>query len=97
VVAFHKPIGLLLLAVLMVLGTEALRRQTGVEFPDTTVGGFMDRAREWGPGRPSPEKPAAPVEESKVDQIERLTALKQQGALSEAEFEAAKAEVLGFE
>jgi hypothetical protein len=34
VVAFHKPIGLILLAVLMVLGTEALRRQTAVEFPE---------------------------------------------------------------
>lgn len=34
VAAFHKPIGLILLAVLMVLGTEALRRQTAAEFPD---------------------------------------------------------------
>lgn len=33
VVAFQKPIGMLLLAVLMVLGTEALRRQTAAEFP----------------------------------------------------------------
>jgi hypothetical protein len=33
VVAFHKPIGMVLLAVLMVLGTEALRRQTAAEFP----------------------------------------------------------------
>jgi hypothetical protein len=79
----------------MIFGTEALRRQATAEFPDTTVGGFMDRAREWGPGGGSAEKPAAPAEDSKVDQVERLTALKQQGALSEAEFEAAKAEVLG--
>jgi hypothetical protein len=33
VVAFQKPIGMVLLAVLMVLGTEALRRQTAAEFP----------------------------------------------------------------
>jgi hypothetical protein len=33
VVAFQKPIGFILLAVLMVLGTEALRRQTAAEFP----------------------------------------------------------------
>lgn len=33
VVAFQKPIGIVLLAVLMVLGTEALRRQTAAEFP----------------------------------------------------------------
>jgi hypothetical protein len=94
VVAFHKPIGLILLAVLMVLGTEALRRQTEEEFPDATVGGFMDRALEWGPERTS-VAPPVPAGESKVDQIERLSALKVSGALSEEEFEAAKAEVLG--
>lgn len=33
VVAFQKPIGMVLLAVLMVLGTEALRRKTAAEFP----------------------------------------------------------------
>jgi hypothetical protein len=33
VVAFQKPIGMVLLATLMVLGTEALRRQTAAEFP----------------------------------------------------------------
>jgi hypothetical protein len=33
VAAFQKPIGMALLAVLMVLGTEALRRQTAAEFP----------------------------------------------------------------
>jgi hypothetical protein len=33
VVAFQKPIGMVLLAVLMVVGTEALRRQIAAEFP----------------------------------------------------------------
>jgi hypothetical protein len=33
VVAFQKPIGMVLLAVLMVLGTETLRRKTAGEFP----------------------------------------------------------------
>ena len=92
VVAFHKPIGLLLLAVLMVLGTEALRRQTETEFPDATFGGFGDRVRASVPGRGAAEP--APVGESKVDQIERLSALKASGALSEEEFQAAKSEVL---
>ena len=92
VVAFHKPIGLLLLAVLMVLGTEALRRQAGAEFPDATFGGFGERLRASIPGRGPTE--AAPAQESKVSQIERLSALKAQGALSDEEFEAAKTEVL---
>jgi hypothetical protein len=92
VAAFHKPIGLLLLAVLLVLGTEALRRQTAVEFPGATFGGFGDRVRASVPGRGAPEP--APAGESKVDQIERLSALKASGALSEEEFQAAKSEVL---
>jgi len=33
VVAFQKPIGMILLAALLVLGTETLRRQTAAEFP----------------------------------------------------------------
>ena len=37
VAAFEKPIGLLLLAALMVLGTEVLRRQAEAEFPDATL------------------------------------------------------------
>lgn len=94
VAAFHKLIGLILLAVLMVLGTEALRRQAALEFPDATFGGFGDRMRASVPGRRAPESPA-PAREGKVDQIERLSALKEKGALSEEEFETAKAEVLG--
>ncbi|MDX6590620.1 MAG: hypothetical protein QOI84_1894 [Solirubrobacterales bacterium] len=94
VVAFHKLIGLILLAVLMVLGTEALRRQAAAEFPDATFGGFGDRMRASVPGRAATE-PAVPAGESKVDQIERLSALRDKGALSEEQYEAAKAEVLG--
>jgi hypothetical protein len=35
IAAFHKPIGILIFAVLMALGTEVLRRQTAREFPTT--------------------------------------------------------------
>lgn len=94
VVAFHKPIGLLLLAGLMVLGTEALRRQATAEFPDAGFGGFGERLRASVPRRPASE-PQAPPQESKIDQLERITALKEKGALSEEQYEAAKAEVLG--
>jgi hypothetical protein len=94
VVAFHKLIGLILLAVLLALGTEALRRQAAAEFPDANFGGFGDRVRASVPGRAAAEPPA-PAGESKVEQIERLSALKEKGMLSEEEFEAAKTEVLG--
>jgi hypothetical protein len=93
VVAFHKPIGLLLLAVLMVLGTEALRRQTAVEFPDAQFGGFGDRLRATAPRRAEAQPQAAPTA-SKVDELERLSALKAQGSLSDEEFEAAKSQIL---
>jgi hypothetical protein len=94
VTAFHKPIGLILLAVLMVIGTEALRRQAATEFPDATFGGLGDRARASVPGRAAAE-PQAPAQQTKIDKIERLSDLKAKGALTEEEFESAKAEVLG--
>jgi hypothetical protein len=91
VVAFHKLIGLLILAVLMVIGTELLRRQAAAEFPDATFGGLGDRVRTSVPGRAA----RAPTPETKIDKIERLSELKEKGALTEQEFESAKAEVLG--
>jgi len=93
VVAFHKPIGLILLAALLVLGTEALRRQTAVEFPDAQFGGFGERLRATAPRRVVPQPPAPPTP-SKVEELERLSALKAQGSLSDEEFEAAKSEIL---
>jgi hypothetical protein len=93
VAAFEKPIGLLLLAALMVLGTEVLRRQAEAEFPDATFGGLGDRVRA-SVSRRAVAEPSAPPQESKVEQIERLSALKEKGMLSEEEFEKAKAEVL---
>jgi hypothetical protein len=94
VVAFQKPIGLVLLAVLMVFGTEALRRQAETEFPDATFGGFGERMRGSVSRRPA-EEPQATPRESKIDQLERITALRDKGVLSEEQYEAAKAEVLG--
>jgi len=94
VVAFHKLIGLILLALLMVLGTEALRRQAAAEFPDADFGGLGDWMRASAPGRSTAE-PQAPPRESKIDQLERITALREKGVLSEEQYEAAKAEVFG--
>ena len=38
VAAFRKPLGILVFALLMVLGTEVLRRQTAREFPESAAG-----------------------------------------------------------
>lgn len=78
----------------MVLGTEILRRQAAAEFPDATFAGFGDRMRSAAPGIAATE-PSVPAKKSKVDQIERLTALREKGALSEGQYDAAKVEVLG--
>jgi hypothetical protein len=94
VVAFHKLIGLLILAALMVVGTEILRRQAAAEFPDATFGGLGDRVRASLPGQAGAESPVPP-KQTKIDKIERLSDLKEKGALTEEEFESAKAEVLG--
>jgi len=94
VVAFQKPIGLILLAVLMVVGTEALRRQTAAEFPDATFAdGPAERMLAAAPRRRGAAP--APPKQTKIDKIERLSHLKEKGALTEEEFESAKAEVLG--
>jgi hypothetical protein len=94
VVAFHKPLGLILLAALMVFGTEVLRRQTAAEFPDATFAdGPAERMLAVAPGRRGATP--APAKQTKIDKIERLSDLKEKGALTEEEFESAKSEVLG--
>ena len=79
VAAFHKPIGLLILAGLMVLGTEMLRRQTALEFPGAEFGGFGERVRAAVPRRATPAA-QPPAKETKTDELERLTSLKEKGS-----------------
>jgi hypothetical protein len=45
--AFRRPLTLLLIAGLLVLGMEALRRQTAREFPDAQAGDATARVRAW--------------------------------------------------
>lgn len=97
IAAFRKPFGILLFAVLFALGTEALRRQSISEFPDEEPGRFGQRARELydrrrGPGlaRDGEELPPA----SQLEQLERLSSLRREGALSDDEFEDQKRRIL---
>jgi hypothetical protein len=91
IAAFHKPIGIALFALLFALGTELLRRQTLREFPRTASGGAGGRLREWRAGR---SRPAAAPAPSEVGELERLSALRRSGDLSDAEFGTAKAQIL---
>ncbi len=91
IAAFHKPLGILLFAILFGLGTELLRRQTLREFPGTAKGDAWGRMREWRVSRSSAA--SVPAASSDVDELERLSALRRSGDLTEAEFAAAKAQI----
>lgn len=99
--AFRNWWTVLLLAVLAGAGIEALRRQSRREFPGASLAALRDSTREragairdaLGGARRSPTAPPAGD-----DTVERLTALRslhEQGALSDDEYAAAKAKLLG--
>jgi hypothetical protein len=99
IAAFHKPLGILVFAILFALGLELLLRQTLREFPDAEKGEVGARLRSSVSRlRPSGGAPAAatagPAAEE-LDGLERLSALHRSGDLSDAEFAAAKARLLG--
>jgi Short C-terminal domain len=97
ITAFRKPFGILLFAILFAVGTEALRRQAIGEFPDEKVGRLGSRARELFHGRTEAQIGAdsgAAASAAQLDQLERLSALRREGALTDEEFEAQKQSVL---
>jgi hypothetical protein len=94
IAAFHKPLGILLFAILFVLGAEVLRRQTLREFPDAERGEIGAGMRARRSGRASAPAPAAAGGAAEIDQLERLSALRRDGDLTADEFEAAKAQIL---
>ena len=105
-VATHRLVPSLLLIAFAVLGTEMLRRQVIREFPDRVTTGSaagiaqglaarMSEARERRVAAAGAPAAAAPVGDPRVAEIERLAGLRDSGALSEEEFAAEKARVLG--
>lgn len=52
-------------------------------------------AQQYAQQAPPPPPPAAPSGQSVIDQLKELAALKEQGILTEAEFAAQKAKLLG--
>jgi hypothetical protein len=94
IAAFHKPLGILLFALLFALGTELLRRQALREFPDATPGQAGERLRALRPGR---ARASAAADSSEIGELERLSALRRSGDLSPAEFDAAKAQILSIQ
>jgi hypothetical protein len=103
VVATHRIVPSLLLIALAVLGTEMLRRQVIGEFPDrVTTGspagvaqGIAERMRESREGRVAAAGAPATGGDARVGELERLAGLRDSGALTEEEFAAEKARILG--
>jgi hypothetical protein len=98
--ATRNPILVLVMVGLVVLGVEALRRQTAEEFPDLTpaeVGAGM-RARivraRTAVGRGPAAGNGAPPADPRLERLERLSDLHDRGALSDDEYAAEKAMVL---
>ena len=104
-IATHRIVPSLLLIAFAALGTEMLRRQVIREFPDhVTTGspagaaqGIAERMRQSREGRVATAgAPAAAAGgDPRVTEIERLAGLRDSGALTEEEFAAEKARVLG--
>ncbi len=90
-------VGIIVYTCLVVFATEVLRRQTAEEFPDAQLGdasaairarisGFRDRSRgDEAPGSSG---------ESLPEQLEQLETLRDRGAISATEYDAAKANLL---
>lgn len=95
--AFHKALGIIILAVLLALGTELLRRQILRENPDAAPSDLGARMKERAGGLLAGRGGggAAVSGAQRVEDLERLAALHRQGDLSDGEYAAAKAELLG--
>jgi len=96
IAAFRKPLGILVFAGLFALSTELLRRQTLAEFPDAPLRPLSTRVARSLSFRSAEEAPSEPAGSGAdpLARIERLNRLRQEGALTEAEFEEEKRRTL---
>jgi hypothetical protein len=103
VVATHRIVPSLLLIIFAVLGMEMLRRQVIREFPDhVTTGspaglaqGMAERMRAGRVATAGAPAPAPAAGDQRVAELERLATLHNSGALTDEEFAAEKARLLG--
>ena len=97
--AFRNPFGLLLIIALVVAGVELLRRQIAREYPDAQAPDVEEWARNSaerlrvaaGRLRRGARARVPTSEPSRVEQLERLAALHERGALTDEEFAEEKA------
>ncbi|MBX5470268.1 MAG: SHOCT domain-containing protein [Thermoleophilaceae bacterium] len=93
--ALRSLVPILLIAALLVVGIELLRRQAAGEAPDAQAGDAMRRVRAaLAARRRPPGEPGAPRNGAQVEQLERLAALHERGALTDDEYATEKALLL---
>jgi Short C-terminal domain len=99
--ATGKPAGIITFTVLALVGTELLIRQTAREFPEARPGAAAHAIRTRLSGVRSPDKPTdgssappSPATATTADQLSRLADLRNRGALSAEEYQAAKRQLL---
>lgn len=106
--ATRRPLGVLVVALLLGVGLEILRRQMRREHPEATLGlaaqqrrEWQDRTRErlkaWAAGMSRPATSAAVVSQvpdTRIEQLEQLGRLRDAGVLDANEFASEKRRVL---
>jgi hypothetical protein len=99
--ATGQPVGIIVFLALALVGVATLRQQTAREFPDAQLGATTAAMRARLRGRSesrqrskTPPQPAAPV--SLSEQLERLAALRAEGAITTEEYDTAKARLLVY-
>jgi hypothetical protein len=89
--ALRHIVPILIIAALLALGIELLRRQTAREYPDARAGDATRRARAWFDARRGrPDAHAAPQSGAgnggRLGELERLASLHDSGALTDEEY-----------
>ena len=96
--AFRQLIPIIVIALLVILGVELLRRSTALEFPNAQRGDTVHAAQAWYGSHRSGTAPTSSADaraQHSADEIARLSALHDRGVLTDEEFAAQKALVLG--
>lgn len=97
--ATSTPVGIVAFLALALIGTALMRRQVMAEFPDARAGDVSSWARgrvqSFRDARERRKQPNANGSDAIPDQLERLVKLRNDGTISEEEYNAAKGRLLG--
>ncbi len=92
--AFRLVVPALVLIGLLAAGVEALRRQTMREFPDADHRESNERLRRWFSGLGGRSRGGATPADSRLDELERLGRMRDDGLLDASEYATEKARIL---